>query len=211
MKSLISLLLLTIIAYPLHAQVTVRVYPTLQDYVQKQSVKSSVFIQERTAKSLKSGGGNKYMIYSEINSPDLNDFIENDAWFIRNNDSLFFNCSKLKSTEYTLVLVKNDQYLFFIAGASKLKEHRKQMPNNNDFALASVAFGALGGAIVGYESSDGAFYYLLDLHTGKIQVLDRDGIALTLAANPELKREYLSKASPMDAETVIRFMQRLLN
>ena len=73
MKSLISLLLLTIIAYPLHAQVTVRVYPTLQDYVQKQSVKSSVFIQERTAKSLKSGGGNKYMIYSEINSPDLND------------------------------------------------------------------------------------------------------------------------------------------
>ncbi len=210
MKLLLNLLLLVHIVFPLNAQVTVRVYPELSDYVQKKSVKSSVFIEKRTAKSLKSAGGNKYMIYSEINSPDLNDFIENDAWLIRHNDSLFFNCSQLKSTEYTLVLVKNDQYLFFIASASKLKEHRKQMPNNNDFALASVAFGALGGAIAGYESSGGAFYYLLDLHTGKIQVLDRDGIASALAAKPELRREYLSKASPMDAETVTAFIRRLL-
>lgn len=211
MKLLLSLLFSVFAILPARAQVTVRVYPELSDYVKKQSVKSSVFIEKRSAKSLKNAGGNKYMIYSEINSPDLNDFIENDAWLIRHNDSLFFNCSHLKNTEYALVLIRNDQHLFFIAGPSKLKEHKKQMPNNNDFTLATVAFGAIGGAIAGYETAGGAFYYLLSLNTGEIQVLDRDGITAALAAKPELKREYLAKASPMDAETVTDFMTRLLN
>lgn len=212
MKLLFNLLLSFIIATPLSAQVTVRVYPELKDYVQRQSVKSSVFIEKRSVKNLKSAGGNEYMIYSEINSPDLNKFIEKDAWFIRHNDSLFFNCSHLKSTEYALVLVKNEQYLFFIAGESRLKEHKKYMTyDNEDIVLAGVMFGVIGSSIASRNAPLPAYYYLLDLNTGKIQALDRDGIAEHLKAKPELRREYLAKASPMDATTVTDFMKRLLN
>lgn len=211
MKLLLNILLSIIIALPLNAQVTVKVYPELSNYVQKQSVKASVFIEHRTVKDIKNAGGNEYMIYSEIDSRDMNDFIENDAWFVRHRDSLFINCKRLKSTEYALVLEKNDTCLFFIAGVSRLKEHKKYMPDNTDYVAMSAAFGPIGGAIVGSETAGALLYYLLNLNTGKIQVLDRDGIAALLAAKPQLKREYLSKASPTDVKTVKDFMHRLFN
>lgn len=191
MKNTVAICIAVAIACSSFAQSDAKLFANTEDYKTGNAVTEPVIIIKRSAGSIAMTGGSDYKICSD-EYPKLGKELRKEYFLVERNDSLFVNFKQLGGKWYGLTFYRNDDYAFFIGGASKLQ--------NSD--EATVMFGAVGGL----ATAGITYNYVLDLKKNKTLFVSKDFMKEFLGEKSELYQFYRKEEYPYSTETVQKYI-----